>query len=80
MHHKHRGILFYAVSKISQSRRLMTVLILSCLTLVALGVLLLFILTPYVFQFISLIEKQGIKGILDAIAPVLKLIWEGSGK
>jgi hypothetical protein len=77
---KNHNILLYIAARLFRSKALMTAAVLIFLTLGAIGIGLFVTLLPYVGQLLSSLEKQGIKGILDAIAPFFKIIWEGSGK
>lgn len=77
---KHHNIPLYLAARLFRSKALITAAVLIFLTLGAIGIWLFVTLLPYVGQLLSILEKQGIKGILDAIAPFLKIIWEGSGK
>ncbi len=78
--HKHHNILLYIAARLFRSKALIAAAVLIFLTLGAIGIWLLVTLLPFVGQLLSILEKQGIKGILDAIAPFLKTLWEGSGK
>jgi hypothetical protein len=78
--HKNHNILLYIAERLFRSKALIAAAVLIFLTLGAIGIWLLITLLPFLGQLLSILEKQGIKGILDAIAPFLKTIWEGSGK
>lgn len=78
--HKHHNILPYLAARLFRNKTLMTAVVLIFMALCAMGIWLLVALLPHVGQLLAILEKQGIKGILDAIAPYLKIIWEGSGK
>ena len=77
---KHHNILLYVAARIFRSKALIAAAVLISLILGAIGIWLFVTLLPYAGQLLSILEKQGIKGILDAIAPFVKIIWEGSGK
>jgi hypothetical protein len=47
---------------------------------VAVGIWLLSLLMPFLGQLLSVAEKNGIKGAVEAISPYLLKLWEGAGK
>jgi hypothetical protein len=80
----HHNPLFDLVFKIFRNKAILAVIIVMILIFGALGIWLIVALLPYLGQGITttgkMLEQQGIKGILEAIMPVLQKIWEGAGK
>ena len=66
--------------KLLRNKAILAGIVLTILIIGAAGIWLIVTLLPYLGQVISVAEKQGIKGILETIAPVLQKIWEGARK
>jgi hypothetical protein len=78
--HGHYNLLLDLAQKILRNKAILTGIVVTILIIGAVGIWLIVTLLPYLGQAVSMVEKQGIKGILDAITPFLQKIWEGSGK
>lgn len=70
--------------KLFRNKAILAGVALTILIIGAAGVWLVVTLLPYLSQVVSMagkiLEQQGIKGILEAITPLLQKIWEGAGK
>jgi hypothetical protein len=80
----HDNPLLELAQRILRNKAILVAIIAVILILGALGIWLIVALMPYLGQFITAgaktLEQQGIKGILEAIMPLLQKIWEGAGK
>lgn len=78
--HGHYAHLFDLAKRLLQNRTFiigaLTVFLIFCAVIIWLVVMLI----PFLKQLISLVDKQGIKGVLEVINSFLLKIWEGSGK
>jgi hypothetical protein len=66
--------------KIFQNKTLFMLALAFLLILVVTGIWLISLVLPLLGQLLSTVEKNGIKGGLEAISPYLLKIWEGAGK
>ncbi len=78
--HGHYNPLLNLARKLLRNKAILAGIVLTILIIGAVGIWLIVTLLPYLGQVISMAEKQGIKGILEAITPFLQKIWEGTGK
>jgi hypothetical protein len=76
----HYNPLLNLAQKLLRNKVILAGIVLTILIIVAVGIWLIVTLLPYLGQVISTAEKQGIKGVLEAITPFLQKIWEGTGK
>jgi hypothetical protein len=76
----HHNPLLNLAQKLLSNKAILAGIVLTILIIGAIGIWLIVTLFPYLGQVISMAEKQGVKGILDAITPFLQKIWEGTGK
>jgi predicted PurR-regulated permease PerM len=79
----HYNPLLNMAQKLLRNKAILAGIVLTILLIGAVGIWLIVTLVPYIGQIISIVEKQGIKGILETITPLLQIlqkIWEGSGK
>jgi hypothetical protein len=78
--HGHHNPLLNLAQKLLRNKAILAGIVLTILIIGAVGIWLIVTLLPYLGQVTSTAEKQGIKGILEAITPFLQKIWEGAGK
>lgn len=78
--HVHYNPLLEVAQRLLRNKVIVAGIVLTILMICAVGIWLIVTLLPYVGQVISMVEKQGLKGILEAITPLLQKIWEGAGK
>jgi hypothetical protein len=78
--HGHYNPLLSLAQKLLRNKVILAGIVLTILIIGVVGIWLIVTLLPYLGQFISIVEKQGIKGILETITPFLQKIWEGAGK
>jgi hypothetical protein len=78
--HGHYNPLLELAQKLLRNKAILAGIVLTILMIGAFGIWLIVTLLPYLGQVISMVEKQGIKGILEAFSPLLQKIWEGAGK
>lgn len=78
--HGHYNPLLELAQKYLHNKAIIAGIVLTILIIFALGIWLLVTLMPYLSQVFSIVEKQGIKGILETITPLLQRIWEGTAK
>jgi hypothetical protein len=76
----HYNPMLNLAQKLLRNKAILAGIVLTILMIGAVGIWLIVTLLPYLGQVISMAEKQGIKGILEAITPFLQKIWEGAGK
>jgi hypothetical protein len=76
----HYNPLLNLAQKLLRNKAILTGVVLTILLIGAVGIWLIVTLLPYLGQVVSMAEKQGIKGILEALTPFLQKIWEGAGK
>jgi hypothetical protein len=76
----HYNPLLNLAQKLLQNKAVLAGIVLTILIVGVVAIWLIVTLLPYLGQIISMVEKQGIKGILEAITPLLQKIWEGTGK
>jgi predicted PurR-regulated permease PerM len=78
--HGHYAHLFDLAKRLLQNRTFiigaLTVFLIFC----AVMILLVIMLIPLLNKIISVVDKQGIKGVPEVINSFLLKIWEGSGK
>jgi hypothetical protein len=76
----HYNPLLGLAQKLLRNKVIIAGIVLTLLIICAVGIWLIVTLLPYLGQVISMLEKQGLKGIMEAITPLLQKIWEGAGK
>jgi len=76
----HYNPLLNLAQKLLRNKAILAGIMFVILIISAVGIWLVVTFLPYLGQIISIAEKQGIKGILEAITPFLQKIWEGTGK
>jgi competence protein ComGC len=79
-HHGHYVHLFDLAKRLFQNRNFIIGAIAIFLIFCAVMIWLVIMLIPWLTQRISVVDKQGIKGILEIVNSFLLKIWEGSGK
>jgi hypothetical protein len=76
----HHLMYFEAAKKIFQNKTFLMIALACLLISLAVGIWLISLLMPLLGQLLSIVEKNGIKGIFEAISPYLLKLWEGAGK
>jgi hypothetical protein len=81
-HHGHGGSAMYLnyARKILRNKKLLAFLIIAAILALIIAILIGIWLLSLVGPALGLLEKNGIKGIVDALMPFLQKLWEGSGK
>jgi len=81
-HHEYDRHLRYFASaiKIFKNKTFLLLALVLLLIVLAVGIWLISLLIPFLGQLLTNIEKNGIKGILEAISPYLLKLWEGASK
>jgi len=82
---RHRGNDDYSTyieyaKKIFKNKTFLIIALLLLLFIVVIGIWLISLLIPLLGQLLSQVEKNGIKGGVEAISPYLLKLWEGAGK
>lgn len=80
-HHGHGHYLMYFeyAKKIFQNKTLLMLALAFLLILLVAGIWLMSLLLPLLGELLSIVEKNGIKGVIEAISPYLLKLWEGAG-
>jgi len=76
----HYNPLLNLAQKILRNKVLLTALVFTLLVIGALGVWVIIKLLPYLGQVVSMAEKQGLKGIMDTITPLIQKFGNAAGK
>ena len=76
----HYNLLMDLVQKLLRNKAILAGIVIAMLVVVALGIWLIVTILPYLGQVISMLEKQGLKGLIETVAPYAQKIWEGAGK
>jgi hypothetical protein len=76
----HHNPLLNLAQKLLRNKVILAGIVLVILIIGAVGIWLIVTILPDLGQVISMVDTQGIKGILEAITPFLQKIWEGAGK
>jgi hypothetical protein len=71
---------FELAKKIFQNKTLLMLALAVLLILLITGIWLISLLIPLLGQLLSIVEKNGLKGAIEAISPYLLKLWEGAGK
>ncbi|MDP2854281.1 MAG: hypothetical protein Q8O28_08560 [Smithellaceae bacterium] len=81
-HHRHgsRLVYFALAKKIFKNKTFLLLALALLLIALAVGIWLISLLIPFLGQLLTNIEKNGLKGIIEAISPYLLKLWEGAGK
>jgi competence protein ComGC len=78
--HGHYVYLLDLAKKLFRNRTFIIVAIAIFLIFCVVMIWLVIMLIPWLTQLISVVDKQGVKGILEIVNSFLLKIWEGSGK
>ncbi len=78
--HHHYWLFFDLAKKIFKNKAIMMVVLGILLLFFIMGVWLISLTLPLLGQLFAIIQKEGIKGILETIMPYLLKLWEGAGK
>ena len=78
--HGHSDMLLNMARKLLHNKTVLIGIGLLIVIICAVCIWLISIILPYMGQILSMLEKQGIKGVMEMIMPLLHQIWEGSGK
>ena len=78
-HHKQEMILSI-LKALPHKKALLTGAVIICLVIIILGIALLWTIFPLITQAAGYVDANGIKGITDAVLPLIQKLWEGSGK
>ncbi len=76
----HYFFLLDLIKKVLRNRFILFLIIFLLAAFIAIAICFLAALIPLLNKLLSIVEKQGIKGIVEIIALFLQRIWEGSGK
>jgi hypothetical protein len=76
----HYNPLLNLAKKILRNKVLLAALVFTLLVIGALGVWVIIKLLPYLGQVVSMAEKQGFKGIMDTIMPLIQKFGNAAGK
>jgi hypothetical protein len=81
-HHGSGGHAMYLdyARKLLSNKKLLAVFIVAAIIALILAVMIVIWLVSLLGPAMGLLEKNGIKGIVDALAPIFQKFWEGSGK
>lgn len=79
-HHHYYWLFFDLAKKIFKNKAIMMVVLGILLLFFIMGVWLISLTLPLLGQLFAIIQKEGIKGILETIMPYLLKLWEGAGK
>lgn len=80
-HHERGHYLMYLeyAKRILKNKTLLMVALAVLVILIIIGIWLISLTLPLLGQLLTVIEKNGIKGIIEAISPYLLKLWEGAG-
>lgn len=70
---------FYLVNKIWSNRKLRLIFIMVSLFLVALIILFLIAIIPFILRIVDSIAQTGLKGITENLTAFIEKLWSGSG-
>jgi hypothetical protein len=75
----HQGLEYLRpiIEKTLQNKPLLIVLSLAAVGLIITCIVLLFFLLPIIGQTFGYVDKNGLKGVIDIIMPVLDKLWKG---
>jgi hypothetical protein len=77
----HHHFMYFELAKKTFQNKTFLMIALACLVIsLAVGIWLISLIMPLLGQLLSIVEKNGIKGIFEAISPYLLKLWEGAGK
>jgi len=81
-HHGHGHYLMYFefAKRIFRNKTFLIIALAFLLILLVSGIWLISLLLPVFWKILSMVEKDGIKGAIEAISPYLLKLWEGAGK
>ena len=82
-HHSHHGELgqySYLFEKLKNNKMLLLVLIIAIVIAVIIGIAVIMMLVPVIINLLDIVQKDGIKGILEMAGPLLERLWSGTGK
>jgi hypothetical protein len=82
VHHGSDHYMLYIeyAKKILKNKTLLMIAIAVLLFVIVIGIWLISLLLPFLGQLLSVVEKNGIKGVIETISPYLLKLWEGAGK
>ena len=66
--------------KIFKNKTFLLLALALLLIVLAVGIWLIALLMPFLGQLLTVIKKNGLKGIIEAVSPYLLKLWEGAGK
>jgi hypothetical protein len=78
--HGHHLMYLELAKKIFQSKTLLVLLLAFLIISFVVAIWLISLVIPLLGQLLSIVEKNGIKGAVEAISPYLLKLWEGAGK
>ena len=79
-HHSHYLMYLDWAKRIFQNKTWLMLALIFLFVVFALGIWLISLLIPLLWQLLAIAEKNGIKGAVNAISPYLLKLWEGAGK
>jgi hypothetical protein len=81
-HHRHGSHLVYfeLAKRIFKNKIFLFMALALLLMVLAVGIWLIAMLIPFLGQLLTVIENNGLKGIIEAISTYLLKLWEGAGK
>lgn len=78
--HNHYWLFFDIARRIFRNKTIMMTVLGLLLILFILGIWLISLVLPLLGQLFAVIEKEGLKGVLETVMPYLLKLWEGAGK
>lgn len=82
-HHDHHGGVekyIYLFEKLKNHKKLLIMLSVTAFIIFILAIAVLITLIPVFFKWFEVIQKSGIKGLIESTSPMLERLWSGTGK
>lgn len=82
-HHSHHGGIeryLYLFEKLKGNKKLLLILAIAALVIAIVVISALVMLMPLLMKLLASIDKNGIKGLVETVRPLLELLWSGAGK
>jgi len=82
-HHDHHGGVekyIYLFEKLKNHKKLLIMLSVTAIIIIILVIAVVIMLIPVFLKWFEVIQKSGIKGLIESASPMLERLWSGTGK
>ena len=82
-HRGHHGDLeqyLYLFEKLKNNKKLLMVVVAAALVVAIIGIAAIIMLVPVILNWLDIVQKGGIKGLIEMAGPLLERLWIGTGK